>query len=92
MSRQVTHNYIFNFVEGLLPLAGEAHCEYTSLHEYVIKILASKKNTFVFVHRKQLEDRYSIDKSKNFRNKEYGNKLFKYLSHTSPLYDAVNSP
>ena len=39
MLRHVTHNYIINFVEGLFPLASEAHCGYTSLHEYVITIL-----------------------------------------------------
>ena len=30
---------IFNFMEGLFPLMKEAHCGYTSLHEYVITIL-----------------------------------------------------
>ena len=38
MLRHVTHNYIINFVEGLFPLASEAHCGYTSLHKYVITI------------------------------------------------------
>ena len=33
-----THNYIINFVDGLFPLASEAHCGYTSLHKYVITI------------------------------------------------------
>ena len=38
MLRHVTHNYIINFVEGLFPLASEAHRGYTSLHKYVITI------------------------------------------------------
>ena len=39
MLQQVTHNYIINFVEGLFPLASEAHFGYTSLHKYVITII-----------------------------------------------------
>ena len=32
-------NYFINFVNGLFPLASEAHCGYASLLEYVITIL-----------------------------------------------------
>ena len=32
------HNYIFNFVDWLFPLASEEHCGYTSLNEHVITI------------------------------------------------------
>ena len=38
MLQHVTHNYIIDFVEGLFPLASEAHCECPSLHEYAITI------------------------------------------------------
>ena len=36
--RRDWHNYFINFLEGLIPRVSEAHCEYTSLHEYVITI------------------------------------------------------
>ena len=36
----VTHYYFINFVEGLIPRVSEAHCGYTSSHEYVITINA----------------------------------------------------
>ena len=48
MLRHVTHNYIINFAEGLFPLVSEAHCGYTSLHEYVIQIKKSQTNKKVF--------------------------------------------
>ena len=38
MLQHVTNNYIIHFFEGLFPLASEAQCGYTSLHEYVITI------------------------------------------------------
>ena len=37
-----------NFAEGLFPLVSEAHCGYTSLHEYVIQIKKSQTNKKVF--------------------------------------------
>ena len=44
--RHVTHNYITNFVEGLFPLASEAHCGYTSLHKCIITILSYSLEKF----------------------------------------------
>ena len=38
MLPHVTHNFIINSVEGLFPLASEAHCWYTSLHKFVTTI------------------------------------------------------
>ena len=45
MLQHVTHNCIINFVKGIFPLASEAHCGCTSLHEYVNTI----KNNLLFV-------------------------------------------
>ena len=39
MLQHVTDYFLINFINGLSPFASEAHCGYTSLHEYVITIL-----------------------------------------------------
>ena len=38
MLGHITHYCLISFVEGLFPHVSEAHCGYTSLQEYVIKI------------------------------------------------------
>ena len=42
------HYYFINFVEGLIPRVSEAHCGYTSLQEYVIKIPLLKPEYEIF--------------------------------------------
>ena len=34
----IIRSWVDIFIEGLFPLASEAHCGYTSLHKYVITI------------------------------------------------------
>ena len=40
---------IINVVEGLIPLTSDAHCGYTSLHEYVITIDDLNRTDYILV-------------------------------------------
>ena len=48
MLQHVTHYYLISFIEGFFPRVPEAHCGYTSLHEYAITIRALKVKSWAF--------------------------------------------